>query len=382
MKHILRCSFGKDSIATALLALQHGEPLDELVYCEVMFSEKISGELPEHSRFIHETAIPYFEQRGIPTRVLRSEKTYLSCFYHVVTRGRMKGRLSGCPLSAHCALQRDSTPAPIRAHHNPLPPDTMQYIGIAADEPKRLTRLNGNKTSLLDKYHMTEAEARTMCEAEGLLSPLYEFSRRGGCWFCPNASVSELRHLYYHHPDLWKRLLELQDVPNKTTERFSWQRTVREIDERFRLEGEQLSFYEDRRTMDEQKKPRAWVYARIPGDYDGTMNSFKVCSMQALRDGCDIVGGSTDEHGGWLLRPGYREMRQQVKVGTVDCIYICRMRQVSGKERHLYSFFRRLMQHGVQITATEYSLRDRVNMFRLARRVERYATRKGLRLPW
>ena len=77
-KHILSCSFGKDSIATALLALQHGEPLDELVYCEVMFSEEISGELPEHNRFIHETAIPYFEQRGIPTRVLRSEKTYLS----------------------------------------------------------------------------------------------------------------------------------------------------------------------------------------------------------------------------------------------------------------------------------------------------------------
>ena len=90
-KHILSCSFGKDSIATALLALQHGEPLDELVYCEVMFSEEISGELPEHNRFIHETAIPYFEQRGIPTRVLRSEKTYLSCFYHVVTRGKTKG---------------------------------------------------------------------------------------------------------------------------------------------------------------------------------------------------------------------------------------------------------------------------------------------------
>ena len=28
--------------------------------------------------------------------------------------------------------------------------------------------------------------------------------------------------------------------------------------------------------MDEQKRPRAWVYARIPGDYDGTMNSYKV----------------------------------------------------------------------------------------------------------
>ena len=122
--------------------------------------------------------------------------------------------------------------------------------------------------------------------------------------------------------------------------------------------------------MDEQKRPRAWVYARIPGDYDGTMNSYKVCSMQALHDGCDIVGGSIDERGGWLLRPGYHDMMQQIKGGKVDRVYICRMRQISGKERR------------VQVTATEYSLRDRVNMFRLAHRVERYATRKGLQLPW
>ena len=63
---------------------------------------------------------------------------------------------------------------------------------------------------------------------------------------------------------------------------------------------------------------------------------------------------------------------QQIKGGKVDRVYICRMRQISGKERHLYSFFKRLMQRGIQVTATEYSLRDRVNMFRLARRVERY----------
>lgn len=218
MKHILSCSFGKDSIATALLALQHGEPLDELVYCEVMFSEKISGELPEHNRFIHETAIPYFEQRGIPTRVLRSEKTYLSCFYHVVTRGKTKGMLSGFPLSGRCTIQRDCKLPPIKAY----------------------------QISLLDKYHVAEPEARSMCAAEELLSPLYDFTKRGGCWFCPNASISELRHLYRYHPELWQLLLELQDVPNKPTERFSWRRTFREIDERFRQEGEQLSFYEER----------------------------------------------------------------------------------------------------------------------------------------
>ena len=166
-KHILSCSFGKDSIATALLALQHGEPLDELVYCEVMFSEEISGELPEHNRFIHETAIPYFEQRGIPTRVLRSEKTYLSCFYHVVTRGKTKGMLSGFPLSGRCTIQRDCKLPPIKAYQKALPPDTVQYIGIAADEPKRLARLKPGQISLLDKYHVAEpglcARLRSCC---------------------------------------------------------------------------------------------------------------------------------------------------------------------------------------------------------------------------
>jgi len=76
MKHILTCSFGKDSIATALLALQHGEPLDELVYSEVMFSDTVSGELPEHKRFIYETAIPYFEKRGISRRLCEKYRLY------------------------------------------------------------------------------------------------------------------------------------------------------------------------------------------------------------------------------------------------------------------------------------------------------------------
>ena len=49
-EHILSCSFGKDSLATALLALEHGEPLDRIVFCEVMYdhSRQISGEIPEH----------------------------------------------------------------------------------------------------------------------------------------------------------------------------------------------------------------------------------------------------------------------------------------------------------------------------------------------
>ena len=47
-----------------MLALEHGEPLDEAVYCEVMFDKRTSGEVPEHRAFIYETAIPRLEQLG------------------------------------------------------------------------------------------------------------------------------------------------------------------------------------------------------------------------------------------------------------------------------------------------------------------------------
>lgn len=101
-----------------------------------------------------------------------------------------------------------------------------------------------DQVSLMAKYGVTEQDAFSMCRQEGLLSPLYKYSHRGGCWFCPNASMTELRHLYRAHPDLWQLMLELQDTPNKATERFNRNFTFAELDLRFRLEGEQLSFYD------------------------------------------------------------------------------------------------------------------------------------------
>ena len=208
-----------------------------------MFSDTVSGELPEHKRFIYETAIPYFEKRGIPTKILRGQKTYLDCFYRIVSRGNAEGKLASFPLTGRCSIQRDCKLPPIRTYQKTLPQDTVYYLGIAADEPIRLARLKPNQTSLLAKYNLTEKDAWAMCQAEGLLSPLYAFTGRGGCWFCPNASMRELRHLYNAHPDLWQLLLELQDAPNKATERFNRSYTLHDLDLRFSLEGEQLSFF-------------------------------------------------------------------------------------------------------------------------------------------
>ena len=89
---------------------------------------------------------------------------------------------------------------------------------------------------MLEKYDFTEQDAKEPCHTAGLLSPVYEFTDRGGCWFCPNAKQKELRHLYDHHPDLWNRMLELQAIPGKVSEKFDRKRRFSDIDAKFRQE--------------------------------------------------------------------------------------------------------------------------------------------------
>ena len=91
MKYVASCSFGKDSLGAILLAVTHGEPLDEAIYCEVMFDKHISGEVPEHRDFIYTKGIPALERMGIKVTVLRGEKTYVDLFTGRITRGPQKG---------------------------------------------------------------------------------------------------------------------------------------------------------------------------------------------------------------------------------------------------------------------------------------------------
>ena len=58
-----------------------------------------------------------------------------------------------------CAVNRDCKIPPVRKYNAALSPDTVSYVGIAEDEPKRLARLDGvKKVSLLAKYGMTEEQ--------------------------------------------------------------------------------------------------------------------------------------------------------------------------------------------------------------------------------
>ena len=175
-----------------MLALEHGEPLDEAVYCEVMFDKRTSGEVPEHRAFIYETALPRLERLGIPVRVLRSDKTYLDLFAGTVTRGPKKGLRRGFPLCGHCYVQRDCKLRPIRRYNRTLTPDTVQYVGIAYDEQKRLSRLKDQQVSLLGCFLLcmrlpTGAAAGSAPTPEKKncdISMIITRNCGNGCWNC------------------------------------------------------------------------------------------------------------------------------------------------------------------------------------------------------
>lgn len=158
-------------------------------------------------------------------------------------RGNSKGRVSGEQNLWFSASQRtmvqqqsqapvfSSNPEPRRGKKNIL----VSYLGIAADEPKRLKRLDGEtKISPLVAIGWTEADAKQWCIENDLLSPIYTTAMRGGCWFCHNQSLGQLRLLRKNYPELWNLLLKW-DLDSPVTFRPDGH-TVHDLDKRFALE--------------------------------------------------------------------------------------------------------------------------------------------------
>lgn len=258
-RYVVSISGGKDSMDTALLALNNGEPLTDAVWGEVMFDTDISGEIPEHREFMYSTVIPFLKSEGIQVHIVQSPKTFVELFQKVVGGdGQSAGKIWSWPLCGRCYVNRDLKVRPMERYLRSTfaGDEIIQYIGIANDEEDRLLRLDGIKhISLMKKYGHSENDAIRACQGCGMYSPAYKFTKRNGCFFCPNAKLTELRHLYDYHPDLWARLLALQALPNKATELFTRTQRFCDIDEQFRLDDAQIDLFGDREAIPfDQKK--------------------------------------------------------------------------------------------------------------------------------
>ncbi len=237
-EHILSLSYSKDSLACLGAIEQLGWPLDRIVHAEVWATDTIPADLPPMVEFKEKADKIIKERWGIEVEHIRHRMNYEQMFYRPICRGPAKGTLKGWPLIKGGWCRH------LKVTDRLSPKGSISYIGIAADEPNRFHNLTETKKSPLVEAGWDEAYCRQWCEENDLLSPIYTTSTRGGCWFCHNQGVNQLRLLRQNYPDLWALMLKWDNDSPVTFHADG--HTVHDFDERFALEDKGFINKDDR----------------------------------------------------------------------------------------------------------------------------------------
>ena len=245
--HAVSLSGGKDSTAMLLLMIERGMPIDAVLYADT------GMEFPEMYGHLQKLDDHLYRERGLHITTLRHSKSFawmmfeepkqkLSCLANRQRLGippygngwpGIKVRWCTGQLKTHLLTKEVNR---IKQHRNAL-----QYVGIAADESQRC---RGEQYPLVD-WGITEAQALQICYDRGFdFGGLYEIYHRASCWCCPFQRIDELRKLRLHHPELWSRLLEMDERARAQfgtgpLGQFKTRWSVAELDARFAAEESQ-----------------------------------------------------------------------------------------------------------------------------------------------
>mgnify|MGYP001037232162 CR=1 FL=1 len=206
MRYIASVSFGKDSLAMLLLLLERKTPLDEVIFYN-------SGMEFQAIYNIRDRMKPILEQRGIRFTEVKPDVSFL---YNMLERP-VNSKKNGFHLGyGWCGGPcRWGTGLKIDALNGLRLDAECHYVGIAADEPKRLEKLKPPKCSPLAAAGMTESDCLAYCYQRGFFWEengvrLYDILDRVSCWCCKNKNRKELKAIYQYLPQYWNQLKELQ----------------------------------------------------------------------------------------------------------------------------------------------------------------------------
>ena len=208
-RHIASVSFGKDSLSMLLLILERGLPLDEVVFYDTGMEFKAIYDTRDR-------IIPVLADHGVQYTELRPPRPFVFDMLDKPVNSKKNGLHYGYSWCGGCA--RWGTACKTHAldtHAKKSGKNVIQYIGIAADEPKRLERLAFGKVAPLAKFGFTEADALAYCYERGFFWEengvrLHDILDRVSCWCCANKNLKELRNIHDYLPEYWDRLKALQ----------------------------------------------------------------------------------------------------------------------------------------------------------------------------
>ena len=222
-RRIVSLSGGKDSTAMLHIILEKGLPFDEVLFFDGGWE---FPEMYDHLELVE-------QKTGVVITRLKPDKPFV--YYmreHILTRGTNKGmRGYGWPwrFGRWCTRIKINT----LIKHNK---DSIQYVGIAFDETKRM---KDDKTLIypLVENHMTEKDCLEYCYKLGYTwGGLYEHMNRVSCYCCPLQRTAEIQWLYNERPELWQQMRDMDAIIGTIGGRRFHSHTLAEWEERFEKE--------------------------------------------------------------------------------------------------------------------------------------------------
>lgn len=237
-KHIASISFGKDSLAMLLLLIEKEYPLNEVVFYDTGMEFQAIYNLRDKIK-------PLLSDKGIKYTELQPKNSFSWDMYERVVNkkdGSVQYGYHWCG-----GKTRWGTTKKLEAIDKYCI-GAIQSVGIANDEFRRIPNpLPDNKFYPLFNWGITELQALEYCRDKGYywkegIIDLYEILDRVSCWCCGNKNLKELRNMYNYLPEYWDRLKFLQTMIPRP---FYGNKTIFDLEERFKREAEQMIMFEE-----------------------------------------------------------------------------------------------------------------------------------------
>lgn len=201
---IYSCSFGKDSLAMLLVAVEDCEKIDEVIFFDTGWEYKSIYAMRDRFMRYHPnvkvtTIKGDFDHYAIDHIVHRKDGTLKKGYGFCGGICRWGTRIKTRKIKAY-----------IKEKYGDNPPKVA--VGIAYGEKRPLDE---RKAYPLIERKITEEECLKICERQGYLwdtdgDPLYKHFRRVSCFCCYNKSRRELMEMKAYYPEYYRRIREME----------------------------------------------------------------------------------------------------------------------------------------------------------------------------
>lgn len=207
VNYVASLSGGKDSLAMVLRLMQEKRPITHVVFFDTgMEYQAVYNNI--------ERIKPIVQAYGAEFVWLRPKVNFLMKMLIRPVQSKSGGIHYGYDwCGGACRWQTSEKISAIKKFIQSIG-ESVQYVGIAADEPKRIKNEDG-KTYPLVEWGMTEKDCLQYCYFNGWDwkesgIDLYSILDRVSCWCCANKNNKELQNIYKYLPDYWEMLKGMQ----------------------------------------------------------------------------------------------------------------------------------------------------------------------------